>query len=52
MLPNVTADTSEKSTYQKWVVTEGIPIIREFYIPDIRQVALQPWERIGGLGVI
>jgi hypothetical protein len=52
MLPNVTADTSEKSTYQKWVVSEGIPIIREFYIPDIRQVALQPWERIGGLGVI
>ena len=51
MLTNVTADTSEKSTYQKWVVTEGIPIIREFYIPDIRHVPLQPWERMGGLGV-
>lgn len=51
MLPNVAADTSEKSTYQKWVVTEGIPIIREFYIPDIRQVPLQPWDRMGGLGV-
>jgi hypothetical protein len=51
MLSNVAADTSDKSTYQKWVITEGIPIIREFYIPDIRQVPLEPWERMGGLGV-
>lgn len=40
MLPNVTADTSEKSTYQKWVVTEGIPIIRDFYVVQLYNATL------------
>jgi hypothetical protein len=31
--------------------TEGIPIIREFFVQDIRKVQLEPWDRVGGLGV-
>jgi hypothetical protein len=50
MISNVTADTSDRSSYQKWVANEGIPMIRDFYIPDIRAVPLYPWERMGGFG--
>ncbi len=51
MLANRDADLTDKSTYQKWVETEGIPVIRDFFLKDIRQVALEPWKRKGGLGV-
>lgn len=51
MIGNKEAEISEKSTYQKWLEAEGIPVIRDFYIKDIRKVPLEPWERKGGLGV-
>jgi quercetin dioxygenase-like cupin family protein len=51
MIPSRQANFTDESTYQQWVQTEGIPIIREFFIQDIKKVALEPWERMGGLGV-
>lgn len=51
MISNKEADLGTQSTYQRWVESEGIPIIRDFYIQDIRKVPLKPWERKGGLGV-
>ena len=51
MIPNQNAEIGGKTTYQKWLEGEGIPVIRDFYIADIRDVAVYPWERKGGLGV-
>lgn len=40
----------EKSVYTKWVESQGIPVLKGFYIEDIRKAKLEPWERMGGLG--
>ena len=39
-----------KSSYEKWVESEGISIIKTFFVQDIRTVKLEPWERKGGAG--
>ena len=41
-----------KTAYHKWVEAQGIPIIREFYIEDLRKVELAPWAWKGGRGAI
>src|SRR5688572_29298926 len=51
MIPSKQATWTDESSYQQWVRTEGIPIIREFFIQDIKKVPLEPWDRMGGLGV-
>ena len=35
--------------YRDFIKTEGIPIV-EAYAVDCHTVALEPWERLGGLG--
>lgn len=39
-----------KSSYDRWVEGEGIPIIKTFFVEDIRTVKLEPWARKGGTG--
>lgn len=39
------------SMYDRWLETEGIEVIREVMIDDVRTVPLRPWPRKGGLGV-
>jgi hypothetical protein len=39
-----------KNHYQKWVESQGVPIIRDFYIEDLRTVALAPWDFKGARG--
>jgi quercetin dioxygenase-like cupin family protein len=39
-----------KTPYQKWVEGHGIPIIREFYIEDLRKVDVEPWAWKGARG--
>jgi quercetin dioxygenase-like cupin family protein len=41
-----------KSPYQKWAEAQGVPIIKDFYIEDLRTVPLQPWAFRGGTGAI
>ena len=41
----------QESAYQRWLRMEGLPVIRDYYIEDIRAVPLEPWERRGGSGV-
>ena len=41
-----------KTPYQKWAEAQGVPIIRDFYIEDLKKVPLQPWEWRGGNGAI
>jgi len=38
------------TSYAKWVQEEGIPIIRGFYIADLKDVEVAPWKRKGGEG--
>jgi quercetin dioxygenase-like cupin family protein len=38
------------TSYDKWVEGEGIPIIKTFFVDDIRTVKLEWWERKGGRG--
>lgn len=37
-----------KTSYEKWVLDEGIPYYKECFIDDIRTVPLAPWKRKGG----
>ena len=39
-----------KTSYEKWLDREGIPIIKTFFVEDIRGVELAWWERKGGNG--
>jgi hypothetical protein len=39
-----------QTPYQKWVESQGIPIIRDFYIEDLRKVELAPWDWKGARG--
>jgi quercetin dioxygenase-like cupin family protein len=50
MITGKEAEIGGETAYQKWVQSEGIPILRDFYIKDIREVRLEPWKRKGGLG--
>ena len=50
--PSETAATVDgnKSSYEKWVEGEGIPVIRTFFVEDIRDIKLERWDRKGGNG--
>lgn len=37
-----------KTSYEKWVLEEGIPYYRTCFVDDIRTVPLAPWKRKGG----
>lgn len=39
-----------KSSYDRWVEREGIPVVKSFFVEDIRKVPLEPWDRKGGNG--
>ncbi|HLC26991.1 MAG TPA: cupin domain-containing protein [bacterium] len=45
------AGGEDLSYYQKWLQRDGIPILRDFYLENIRTVPLVRWDRKGGLGV-
>lgn len=38
------------NTYEKFLKQEGLPVIRDYYVPDVMAVSLKPWQRKGGLG--
>ncbi|HLB28974.1 MAG TPA: cupin domain-containing protein [Dehalococcoidia bacterium] len=41
---------SPKTTYQRWIEQEGLPIIGGYGVEDVTQVPRRPWARTGGLG--
>jgi len=47
--PRTFADGA-KTSYDKWVEDEGIPVIKTFFVEDIRKIKLEWWERKGGYG--
>ena len=40
-----------RTAYQVWQEAEGIPVIRGFYVEDLRTVEVKPWARKGDKGV-
>jgi len=38
------------NTYEDWLHTEGIPVVRGFFVEDVTTLPLAPWPRKGGLG--
>jgi len=42
---------AQLTTYEKWLETESIDVIRDYMVEDVRTVPLKPWPRKGGLGV-
>lgn len=39
-----------KTPYEIWLESEGVPVIKTFFVEDIRKVPLESWERKGGFG--
>ena len=50
MLKGEKIEIGGKTPYQRWIEGQGIPIIRTFYIEDLRKVELAPWDWKGGRG--
>jgi len=46
----VAAEPTAKTSYERWVESEGIPVIKTFFVDDIRNVRLEWWGRKGGYG--
>lgn len=40
----------QRTAYERWCDDQKIPIIRDFYIPDLTKIELGPWEAMGGQG--
>lgn len=38
------------SPYERHVSREGLPVITGFFVDDVMEVELKPWERMGALG--
>lgn len=45
-----TARPRAKTYYERWMEKEGIPVFEGFGVTDVRNLALKPWNRIGGDG--
>ncbi len=39
-------------TYRDWLERQKVPVIRGFFVEDVRTVELAPWDLKGGLGAI
>jgi quercetin dioxygenase-like cupin family protein len=50
MLKGQQVEIGGKTPYHKWIESQGIPIIRDFYIEDLRKVALAAWAWKGARG--
>ncbi len=40
------------SAYERWIQSEGIPVIKGYYIDDLNKAPLQDWGRKGGKGAV
>src|SRR5258705_2809973 len=39
-----------KTAFEQWAEYEGVPMIRDFMVPDLNTVAVKPWDRMGAAG--
>jgi quercetin dioxygenase-like cupin family protein len=50
MIKGQKVEIGGNTPYQKWIEAQGVPILREFYLEDLRKVELAPWDWKGGRG--
>jgi quercetin dioxygenase-like cupin family protein len=50
MIKGQKVEIGGKSAYQRWIESQGIPILREFYLEDLRRLELAPWAWKGARG--
>ena len=41
----------KKSSYRKWIESEGVPLIEGFFMEDINEVPLKHWARLNAPAV-
>ncbi|TMA08394.1 MAG: hypothetical protein E6J89_14870 [Deltaproteobacteria bacterium] len=46
----IDSDPERLDTYRNWQAAQKIPIVRGFFVEDVRAVEVGPWELKGGLG--
>jgi hypothetical protein len=39
-----------KTAYDRFMESEGIPIVEGWYVADVRETERRPWKRLGGKG--
>ncbi|HWO42345.1 MAG TPA: cupin domain-containing protein, partial [Candidatus Eisenbacteria bacterium] len=44
------SEYSKLTPFEAWIESEGVPIIREFVVRDLRNIGLGPWDRLGASG--
>src|SRR5499427_5376125 len=44
--------TEKETPYTRWVRSEGLDIVPAHFVPNLRTLALNPWARRGGAGVV
>jgi oxalate decarboxylase/phosphoglucose isomerase-like protein (cupin superfamily) len=38
----------QKTTYFKWMASQGIPVVDGYGVKDVREITMTPWARTGG----
>lgn len=38
------------TSHRRWVQSQGIPILSEFSVPNLKEVPVEPWDRLGARG--
>ena len=41
---------SGTTAFEQWVDHEGVPMVRDFMVPDLSSIKVEPWERMGAHG--
>ena len=41
---------SGKTAFEQWADYEGVPMIRDFIVPDLNSIKVESWERMGAKG--
>ena len=39
-----------KTAFEQWAEYEGVPMIRDFIVPDLNVIGVEPWDRLGASG--
>jgi quercetin dioxygenase-like cupin family protein len=45
--PQVRTPDWSRTTYERWMESQGVPVVRGLAVADLRRVPVAPWERMG-----
>src|ERR1035437_2106989 len=50
MMQDTLKDLHSVNTYQNWMESQGIPIVKGLSVPNLKEVEVGLWERLGTYG--